>query len=144
MIKSGEFNTPPGRAKLLIFFTTTKHAVGVEIHSRVFYVIEHRKEIMTEIIIVVGLQRNVDEGDVGYLSLTLPQEVAARLLAEQEDCALLNECGDLTEMLNAYAVLCGYQCAIFVCAAEGEDIENSPVDCSIPSVTDPKGDTDDE
>lgn len=92
-----------------------------------FYVIEHGKENMTEIIIVVGLQRNVDEGDVVYLSLSLPQKVAAKLLAEQESCALLNECGDLTELLNAYAVLCGYQCAIFVCAAEAEDIENSPL-----------------
>ena len=96
----------------------------MEIHSRVFYVIEHRKEIMTEIIIVVGLQRNVDEGDVGYLSLSLPQEVAARLLAEQEDCALLNECGDLTELLNAYAALCGYQCAWFICAEGMEDADD--------------------
>ena len=148
MIKSGEFNTPPGRAKLLIFFTTTKHAFSVEIHSRVFYVIEHGKEIMTEIIITVALQRDTESGDVHCLSLPVTEEVAERVLNEQEACELLSDGGALAELLNAYAILCGYQCAWFICAEvkgvakRREDIENSPADCSTPSVTDSKGDPD--
>ena len=79
-------------------------------------------ENMVNLIITVGLQRDIDSGDVVFISLPVLASVAERVCREQEKCELLNECGDLTMLLNAYAVMNGYQCAWFVSASVGASI----------------------
>lgn len=81
-----------------------------------------KMENMVNLIITVGLQRDIDSGDVVLISLPVLTSVAERVCREQENCQLLSECGDLTSLLNAYAVMNGYQCAWFVSASVGASI----------------------
>ena len=73
-------------------------------------------ENKVKLLIELGLQRDEDQGDVGAVAFDLPRSVAERVCREQESCQLLSECGDLTKLLNAYAVMNGYQCAWFISA----------------------------
>lgn len=69
---------------------------------------------IVNIIIAVGLQSDVEGGEIAFLVLPLPEKVAEGIIREQEDSSLLAEGGPLSEMLNAYAVLIGYQHGWFV------------------------------
>lgn len=75
--------------------------------------------------IELGLQRDEDQGDVAVVAFDLPRSVAERVCREQESCQLLLECGDLTRLLNAYAVMNGYQCAWFISAEMEESVVSS-------------------
>ena len=78
-------------------------------------------ENKVKLLIELGLQRDEDQGDVAVAAFDLPRSVAERVCREQESCQLLSECGDLTRLLNAYAVMNGYQCAWFVSAEMQDD-----------------------
>ena len=80
-------------------------------------------ENKVNLLIELGLQRDEDQGDVAVVAFDLPRSVAERVCREQENCQLLSECGDLTSLLNAYAVMNGYQCAWFVSAKMEESVE---------------------
>ena len=80
-------------------------------------------ENKVKLLIELGLQRDEDQGDVAVVAFDLPRSVAERVCREQENCQLLSECGDLTSLLNAYAVMNGYQCAWFVSAEMEESVE---------------------
>lgn len=91
---------------------------------------EKKMEKIVTLLITVGLQRDIDSGDVVFISLPVLESVAERVCREQEKCELLNECGDLTMLLNAYAVMNGYQCAWFISArcAEKCEIRNAELE----------------
>lgn len=78
-------------------------------------------ENKVKLLIELGLQRDEDQGDVAVVAFDLPRSVAERVCREQESCQLLSECGDLTRLLNAYAVMNGYQCAWFISAEMQDD-----------------------
>ena len=78
-------------------------------------------ENKVKLLIELGLQRDEDQGDVAVVAFDLPRSVAERVCREQESCQLLSECGDLTRLLNAYAVMNGYQCAWFISATMQDD-----------------------
>ncbi len=78
-------------------------------------------ENKVKLLIELGLQRDEDQGDVAVVAFDLPRSVADRVCREQESCQLLSECGDLTSLLNAYAVMNGYQCAWFISAEMQDD-----------------------
>ena len=80
-------------------------------------------ENKVNLLIELGLQRDEDQGDVAVVAFDLPRSVAERVCREQENCQLLSECGDLTSLLNAYAVMNGYQCAWFISAEMEESAE---------------------
>ena len=76
------------------------------------------------LIITVGLQRDVENGDIGAVVVEMTEENAANLLNEQEECSLCAVDGAVTNLINAYAVLCGYIAGLFVKAEllkEGQD-----------------------
>lgn len=77
-------------------------------------------ENKVKLLIELGLQRDEDQGDVAVVAFDLPRSVAERVCREQESSQLLSECGDLTSLLNAYAVMNGYQCAWFISATMEE------------------------
>ena len=77
-------------------------------------------ENKVKLLIELGLQRDEDQGDVAVVAFDLPRSVAERVCREQESCQLLSECGDLTSLLNAYAVMNGYQCAWFISAVSSQ------------------------
>ncbi len=79
---------------------------------------------MTEIVIIVALQRDAEGGDVHCLSLPVAEKVAEQILNEQENSILLSDGGALTELLNAYAELAGYRCAWFICAEGMERVDD--------------------
>lgn len=79
---------------------------------------------MKTLIITVGLQRDNENGDVSAVVVNMTVENAEKILTEQGDCSLVADGGALTELLNAYALLCGYQCAVFLLAEEYEEEEN--------------------
>ena len=78
-------------------------------------------ENKVKLLFELGLQRDEDQGDVAVVAFDLPRSVAERVCREQESCQLLSECGDLTRLLNAYAVMNGYQCAWFISSTMQED-----------------------
>lgn len=78
-------------------------------------------ENKVKLLIELGLQRDEDQGDVAVIAFDLPRSVAERVCRDQESCQLLSECGDLTKLLNAYAVMNGYQCAWFISATMQDD-----------------------
>ena len=80
-------------------------------------------ENKVKLLIELGLQRDEDQGDVAVVAFDLPRSVAERVCREQESCQLLSESGDLTRLLNAYAIMNGYQCAWFISAQMEENAE---------------------
>ena len=71
-------------------------------------------ENIVNLIITIGLQKDLEGGEVIFLLLPLPEKVAEVLIEKQEKSPLVFDGGSLAEMLNAYAILCGYQCGWFV------------------------------
>ena len=69
------------------------------------------------LVITIGLQRDEENGDVSAVVVEMTEENAVKLLSEQEESALCAEGGAVANLVNAYAVLCGYQCGWFVSAA---------------------------
>lgn len=80
-------------------------------------------ENKVKLLIEIGLQRDEDNGDVSVVAFDVPSGVAERVCQEQDKCQLLSESGDLTMLLNAYAVINGYQCAWFISASMEENAE---------------------
>ncbi len=78
-------------------------------------------ENKVKLLIEIGLQRDEDNGDVSIVAFDVPDGVAERVCEEQEKCTLLNEGGELTKLLNAYAVVNGYERAYFISASMVED-----------------------
>lgn len=76
---------------------------------------------IVNLIITVGLQKDLEGGEVAFLLLPLPEKVAEVLIEEQENSPFVYDGGSLAEMLNAYAILCGYQCGWFVRAESLEE-----------------------
>ncbi len=81
-------------------------------------------ENKVKLLIEIGLQRDEERGDVSVVAFDVPVGVAERVCEEQEKCALLSESGELTKLLNAYAVINGYQCAWFIFARCAESSES--------------------
>ena len=73
-------------------------------------------ENKAKLLMEIGLQRDEDHGDVSVVAFDVPIGVAKRVCEEQEQCALLSESGELTKLLNSYALVNGYQCAWFISA----------------------------
>lgn len=80
-------------------------------------------ENKVKLVMEIGLQRDEERGDVSIVAFDVPVGVAERVCEEQEKCALLSENGELTKLLNAYALVNGYQCAWFVSATMQESAE---------------------
>lgn len=79
----------------------------------------------TLILITIGLQQDVENGDVSAIVVEMSQENATRILLEQEECPLAFEDGALATLINSYALLCGYQFGWFVRAdVYKEDLED--------------------
>ena len=74
----------------------------------------------TVLIITIALQRDVENGDVSAVAVEMTAQNAEWLLKEQSSCPLVSEGGALSDLLNAYALLVGYQCAWFL-KAEAEE-----------------------
>lgn len=69
------------------------------------------------LLVEIGLQRDVEGGDVAGVVVEMTKWNAAKVIQGQENCELLNEGGALFNLINAYALLNGYQRGWFVRAA---------------------------
>ena len=76
------------------------------------------------LVITVGLQTDVENGDIGAIVVEMTEENATNLLNEQEECSLCAIDGAVTNLINAYAVLCGYIAGLFVKAELLKEIED--------------------
>lgn len=72
------------------------------------------QDIRVLMLITIGLQRDVEKGDVEEIVIEMLQENAAKILLEQERCFLVQEGGALATLINSHAILCGYEYGWFV------------------------------
>ena len=73
------------------------------------------------LVLVIGLEKDEENGDVAHLGMEMTRENGEMLLREQEECGLLCDGGALETLINCYAMVNGYRRGYFVNAYEYEE-----------------------